>query len=72
MSDEKPTALGGLRLLEITQGLSGSMCGRLLTELGAEVIKIETPAGDNMRNLPPFMLERSVQNDWHPKLYRCS
>lgn len=51
---EKDMALDGLRVLEITQGLSGSLCGRLLSELGAEVIKIEPPAGDNIRNLPPL------------------
>jgi len=58
LSDEKPAALGGLRLLEITQGMSGSICGRLLSELGAEVIKIESPVGDSIRNLPPFKLDK--------------
>jgi crotonobetainyl-CoA:carnitine CoA-transferase CaiB-like acyl-CoA transferase len=58
LAEEKDTALDGLRVLEITQGMSGSLCGRLLTELGAEVIKIETPAGDGLRNLPPFKSDK--------------
>ena len=57
MANEKDTALDGLRVLEIAQGLSSSLCGRLLTELGSEVIKIEFPVSDNVSNSPPFKSE---------------
>src|SRR6185295_5922597 len=36
-------------------GLSGQLCGRMLGDLGMEVIKIERPGGDPVRNLPPFI-----------------
>jgi CoA:oxalate CoA-transferase len=45
-------ALSGLRVLECTHVLNGPFCGRLLAELGAEVIKIEPPAGELSRKFP--------------------
>ena len=46
-------ALDGLRVLEFTDEL-GSYAGRLLADLGAEVIKIEPPGGGRERHTPPF------------------
>jgi crotonobetainyl-CoA:carnitine CoA-transferase CaiB-like acyl-CoA transferase len=46
--------LKGFRALDLT-GLSGQLAGRLLTDLGMEVIKIEPPGGDPVRNLAPFV-----------------
>ncbi|HEX5019561.1 MAG TPA: CoA transferase [Candidatus Binatia bacterium] len=46
--------LKGYRALDLT-GLSGQLCGRMLGDLGMEVIKIEPPGGDPVRNLPPFV-----------------
>ena len=46
--------LKGFRALDLT-GLSGQLCGRMLGDLGMEVIKIEPPGGDAVRNLPPFV-----------------
>ena len=46
--------LKGFRALDLT-GLSGQLCGRMLGDLGMEVIKIEPPGGDRVRNLPPFV-----------------
>jgi crotonobetainyl-CoA:carnitine CoA-transferase CaiB-like acyl-CoA transferase len=46
--------LDGYRALDLT-GLSGQLCGRMLGDLGMEVIKIEPPGGDPVRNLPPFV-----------------
>ncbi|QHE77026.1 CoA transferase [Hydrogenophaga sp. PBL-H3] len=47
----KPTGpLAGLRVLEITQIMSGPTCGLLLADMGADVIKIEKiPGGDDAR-----------------------
>src|SRR5262245_41397260 len=45
--------LAGYRALDLT-GLSGQLCGRVLADLGMEVIKIEPPGGDPVRELPPF------------------
>ena len=49
-----PAALSGLTVIEHAEGLAGPFAGKLLAELGAEVIKIEPPAGDRTRQLGPF------------------
>ena len=46
-------ALEGLRILDLTER-EGHLCGRLLADLGAEVIKIEPPEGDPARRTGPF------------------
>jgi crotonobetainyl-CoA:carnitine CoA-transferase CaiB-like acyl-CoA transferase len=42
------------RILDLT-GPEGVFCGKLLADYGAEVIKVETPAGDPTRQRPPFI-----------------
>jgi CoA:oxalate CoA-transferase len=46
--------LAGIRVLELAQGISGPFCGKLLTEYGAELIKLEPPIGDAARHMGPF------------------
>jgi crotonobetainyl-CoA:carnitine CoA-transferase CaiB-like acyl-CoA transferase len=41
----------GLRMVEFTHMVMGPTCGMLFADLGAEVIKVEPPQGDNTRNL---------------------
>ena len=42
-------ALGGLRVIDVSWGLSGALVSQLLADYGAEVIRIESPEGDVLR-----------------------
>ena len=46
--------LHGVRVLELGEGVSAPYCGKTLANLGAEVIKIESPQGDISRAMGPF------------------
>ncbi len=43
--------LAGLLVLDLSQGIAGPYCGRLLADHGARVLKVEPPQGDWMREL---------------------
>jgi crotonobetainyl-CoA:carnitine CoA-transferase CaiB-like acyl-CoA transferase len=47
-------ALAGVRVLDLAGGVAGGYCSKLLAELGAEVILVEPPEGDECRRLGPF------------------
>jgi crotonobetainyl-CoA:carnitine CoA-transferase CaiB-like acyl-CoA transferase len=53
--------LTGVRIIDLTRLLPGAFATLMLAELGADVIKIEDPAGgDPMRSLPPFLYGRGL------------
>ena len=53
------TALEGVSVLEYANFVAGPYCARLLADLGAEVIKVETPAsGDQSRRRGPYPQDR--------------
>ena len=53
--------LSPYRVVEVTDE-KGVYCGKLLGELGADVIKVERPGGDHTRRMPPF-----AGDDPHPE-----
>ncbi|MFC2006487.1 CaiB/BaiF CoA transferase family protein [Chloroflexota bacterium] len=62
-SDPNRKALGGIRVVEWSQFVTGPYCAKLLADLGAEVIKVEKPGlGDEARHRAPF-----VHDNPHPE-----
>ncbi|MDE2891056.1 MAG: CoA transferase [Chloroflexota bacterium] len=55
------TALDGLRVLDISQGLAAPFAAKLLGDLGANVIKLEPPEGDSARRRGPFAGSEDIE-----------
>ena len=59
MASDLERPLAGIRVIDQADE-NGEMCGRLLADLGAEVIRIEPPGGAVSRRLPPFHGDTSL------------
>src|SRR5277367_2905459 len=51
--DSLTGCFAGLRVLDFSTTIAGPHCGRMLADMGAEVIKIESAEGETMRIRPP-------------------
>ena len=58
----------GIRVVDLTQGMAGSLVTMILADYGAEVIRLEPPGGDPMWDHPAYLLwqrgKKSVAVDW--------
>jgi crotonobetainyl-CoA:carnitine CoA-transferase CaiB-like acyl-CoA transferase len=54
--------LDGVRVVEFSQLLAAPFCGLTLSDLGADVIKVEPHSGDEVRRFPPFF--ESGESGW--------
>lgn len=52
------TPLAGLKVVELARILAGPWAGQILADLGAEVIKVEAPEGDDTRRWGPPFIDR--------------
>src|ERR1051325_5537863 len=62
------SALTGIRIVDLADE-SGAYCGKLLGDMGADVIKVEPPRGDPTREIGPFFAGKADRNHslffWH-------
>ena len=56
----KSLPLAGVRVLDATSNIAGPFGGAILADLGADVVKIETPSGDPSRSMVPVDGDRSA------------
>ena len=52
--------LAGIRVIELANFIAGPLCGTLLADMGADVVKVEPPGGDMSRQTPPIRNGESV------------
>ena len=67
MTERRQGPLSGLKVVELARILAGPWIGQTLADLGAEVIKVEAPQGDDTRTWgPPFVERENGDNGTEP------
>ncbi|WP_228242727.1 CaiB/BaiF CoA-transferase family protein [Porphyrobacter sp. GA68] len=69
---EPDAPLAGLRVLELARVLAGPWAGQTLADLGADVIKVEAPGGDNTRAWGPPYLRRTDGTEEAAYYHACN
>lgn len=59
MAGQRPGALSGIFILDLSARLSGAFCTRLMADLGADVVLLEDEAGHPIRAEAPFLGDES-------------
>jgi crotonobetainyl-CoA:carnitine CoA-transferase CaiB-like acyl-CoA transferase len=56
----RPGPLAGMRVLDLSRFIAGPLCAQILGDMGAEVIKVERPSGEDARKHAPFLDGHSI------------
>ena len=64
MAERKP--LEGIKIVEISQMIAASSCGRMLADMGADVIKVESPKGPDTMRIWPKGQSTPAEDDFNP------
>jgi crotonobetainyl-CoA:carnitine CoA-transferase CaiB-like acyl-CoA transferase len=68
-----PAPYAGLKVIELAENTGGEFLGRMLAEMGADVIKVEPPEGSPTRRIGPFAKgEEGVDRSLHFWLYNSN
>ena len=69
---EEPMApFAGWRIVELSSGIAASYCGKMFTDAGADVVKIEPPQGDPMRQWSAGGAPGALSDTWPLTRDRC-
>ena len=67
-----PRPFAGFRVIELAEGVAGPYCGKLLADLGADVIKVEPPAGDRARRANGGDPAKTLDPEGSPLFLYCN